>query len=232
MENSLHAGMKEYLQLPGDKIESPVARYIIDIVRENTLFEIQTRNFYALRPKLVDLLPLYPVHVIYPLAVQKWIQRLNQDKSVTRKRRKSPKHASVYHVFNELVYLSELLGHPNLCVDIYLVEQEDIWLNDGKGSWRRKGWSLYDQKLLKVTDKVTLQSKIDYLNLLPQDLPAQFRNTDLARTASITVGLARKMTYTLSKSGLLAQTGKQGRSNLFTRLDQMDTLNPGTPAGG
>ncbi|MEM5775269.1 MAG: hypothetical protein AAGU05_09735, partial [Anaerolineaceae bacterium] len=81
--------------------------------------------------------------------------------------------------------------------------------------WRRKGWSLYDQKLLKVVGQRSFGSRDAYLELLPGDLPPQFRSVDLARAASIPAALARKITYTLSRAGWLIQAGKQGRSNLF-----------------
>ena len=218
-ENSLHAGLKNYLQLPGDKIEYPIESYIIDIVRENTLFEIQTKNFYALKPKLSKLLANYPIHIVYPIPLQKWIRRLDGDKIPTQ-RRKSPKHGSIYHIFNQLVYLTDFLAHSNLFIDVFLIEQEDIWLNDGKGSWRRKGWSLTDQHLLRVVDKMEFSEPGDYIGLIPQNTPEVFRNIDLAASAKIPVSLAGKMTYTLLRAGILAHTGKAGKTNLFSLKSQ------------
>ncbi|MHA1257030.1 MAG: hypothetical protein ACTSPS_15680 [Promethearchaeota archaeon] len=47
-EKSLHAELKNWLKLPGDKIESPVDGYIIDIVRGELLIEIQIPNWLFL----------------------------------------------------------------------------------------------------------------------------------------------------------------------------------------
>jgi hypothetical protein len=51
-ERSLHAALKEHLRQPGDELEVKLGRYVIDIVRDDLLIEIQTRHLYALRPKL------------------------------------------------------------------------------------------------------------------------------------------------------------------------------------
>jgi hypothetical protein len=214
-ENSLHLGLKKYLQLPGDKIEFPVDSFIIDIVREDVLYEIQTKNFYALKPKLSALLENYIIHVVYPVPLQKYVRRLS-NKDDPGKRRKSPKHCSVYHIFDQLVYLANLLAHPNLYIDVVFIEQEDIWINDGKGSWRRKGWSLSDQKLLKVISTREFCCPTDFYNLVPVNTPQNFKNTDLAASAHIPVSLARKMTYTLLRAGLIKQTGKAGNAYLYS----------------
>jgi len=218
-ENSLHAGLKTLLRLPDDKLETPVERFIIDIVRDQTLFEIQTKNFYALRQKLDCLLPNYKVCVIHPIAVQKWIRRIGADSS-SSKRRKSPKHGRIYNIFYQLIYIPDYLLHPNFSVEVCLVEQEDVWKNDGKGSWRRKGWSLCDQHLLRITGRITFSGAADYLGLLPGNLPEPFGNSHLANALGIPVVLARKMTYTLYRAGMLKQTGKQGRANMYCQTDE------------
>jgi hypothetical protein len=213
-ENSLHAAIKQFLRMPGDQLEQPLGSYIIDIVRDHTLYEVQIKNFYSLRPKLTRLLDSYAVHIVFPIPVKKWILRKDAD-GHPNKRRKSPKKGSIYQLFNQVVYLPDYLPHPNLFIDILFIEQEDIWINDGKGSWRRKGWSLFDQRLLHVLESKQFCGVDDYQKLLPSDLPVLFRNIDLSTTAKIPLPLARKMTYTLTKAGILVMQGKAGKSNLY-----------------
>ena len=40
-EKPLHAGLKEWVARPGDAFEQPVDGYVIDIVRDDLLIEIQ-----------------------------------------------------------------------------------------------------------------------------------------------------------------------------------------------
>src|SRR5512139_2470805 len=96
-ESSLHAAIKSWLAMPGDEIETLVDGYIIDIRRGDLLIEIQTRSFSSLRPKLEQLIPIYPVHIVHPIAVDRWIVREAEGREI--KRRKSPRHGRAEHLF-------------------------------------------------------------------------------------------------------------------------------------
>jgi hypothetical protein len=86
-ESSLHAGLKDWYAQPGDKLESPVDGYWIDLVRERLLIEIQTGSFSAIKPKLTRLLKNYPVRLVYPITREKWIVRVTGDgRTIGRKR--------------------------------------------------------------------------------------------------------------------------------------------------
>lgn len=212
-ERSLHAGLKEYLAQPGDQFEVKLGRYVIDIVRDDLLIEIQTRHLYALRPKLRRLLEDHPVRLVHPLPAERWIVREDGDGRVLT-RRKSPKRAAVHDIFGELVRIPDLAAHPNLTLEVLLIREEQVWRDDGRGSWRRGRWSLIDRRLLGVESSRDFRQPKDYLALLPP-LPNPFTNTDLAKTKGWNQHLAGKATYALRAMGLLAAE-KRGRANLFT----------------
>ncbi len=212
-ERSLHAALKEYLARPGDQFEVRLGRYVIDIVRDDLLIEIQTRHLYALRPKLLRLLEEHPVRLVHPLPAERWIVREDRDGHVTR--RKSPKRATACDIFTELVRVPDLAAHSNLTLEVLLIREEQHWRDDGQGSWRRRHWSLIDTRLLGVAGSAVFGPPADYLALLPP-LPEPFTNAALARVKGWNSHLAGKATYALQGMGLLAQVGKQGRANLFT----------------
>jgi len=216
-ERSLHAALKEYLAQPGDQFEVKLGRYVIDIVRGDLLIEIQTRHLYALRPKLLRLLDTHPIRLVHPLPAERWIVREDASgRPVSR--RKSPKRAAVHDIFTELVRLPDLATHPNLTLEALLIREEQIWRDDGQGSWRRGHWSLIDRRLLGVEGAAVLAGPADYLALLPPDLPQPFSNADLAAALPCAPALAGKATYALRAMGLLAATGKRGRANLYRAL--------------
>ncbi len=217
-ENSLHAEIKKILLQENDRIEEKVKQYIIDIVRGDALIEIQTSSFYKLKPKLTTLLCDYPIQIVHPIPVEKWITRQDQGGGMLS-RRKSPQRKSIFHVFNQLIYLTDFLIHPNLSLQVLLIHQDDFLMNDGKGSWRRKGWSLTDQHLIKIVDQYHLQSKEDYLDLLPPQLASSFTTSDLAREATCPIRLARKISYTLARIGVLTLIGKDGKQNRYTKTN-------------
>ncbi|MBP6015137.1 MAG: hypothetical protein KA586_00295 [Candidatus Promineofilum sp.] len=212
-ERSLHAGLKAYLAQPGDRFEVKLGRYVIDIVRDDLLIEIQTRHLYALRPKLLRLLEDHRVSLLHPLPAERWIVREDRDGRLTR--RQSPKHATVHDIFTELVRIPDLAVHPNLTLEVLLIREEQVWRDDGQGSWRRGRWSLVDRRLLGVAGSAVFAAPADFLALLPP-LPEPFTNADLARARGWNSHLAGKATYALRAMGVLDLCGKRGRANLFT----------------
>ena len=96
-----------------------------------------------------------------------------------------------------------------------MTQEEEILRDDGKGSWRRKRWSKHDRCLLTVTDEHYFDSPLDYLALLPANLPQPFSNKQLAKAAHIRINLAQRITYTLSRCGALNKVGKDGNALLY-----------------
>lgn len=213
-ERSLHAALKAYLTQPGDLLEAACEGYVIDIMRGEELIEIQTVNFNAMKKKLRTLTRTHKVHLYHPVPVARWIQKLAPDGETLLERRKSPKRGGVYDLFRELVSFPDLMHHPNFSVSVILVHEEELRCKDGKGSWRRKGWSIIDRQLLEVVETHTFHTPADLLGLLPDDLPDPFTNRQLSNALEIRMRLAQQMTYCLRGMDVLEVIGKKGRAYL------------------
>ncbi len=214
-ESSLHSALKDWYARPGDMLEHHIDGYQIDIVRDESLIEIQTGNFGSLRQKLANLLVHHKVRVIYPIAVDRWIRRITVDDAPVS-RRKSPKHGRREELFSELVYIPHVALDPNFSLEVAMIQDEVIWRDDGKGSWRRRRWSVADRLLLDVVERHEFCSLEDYLGLLPSEIPQPFTNQDLSRWLSVPPRLAQQMTYCLRRMNAIEMDGKRGRANLYT----------------
>ena len=213
-ETSLHRDLKQWCARPEDSLEVVVAGFEVDVVGPDRLIEVQTGSFGSLKSKLKRLLPDYSVQVVYPIAEERWIRRVDgRDRPVSR--RKSPKRGRFEELFGELLRLPEIAMHANFSLLVLLTQEEVIWRDDGQGSWRRKGWSVADRRLLAVFDQRLFCEPADYLALIPANLPSPFTNQDLAKALAIRQPLASKMTYCLRRMGLIEQVGKHGRYNLY-----------------
>lgn len=226
-EKSLHAALKEHFAQPGDTLECALDGYVIDILRpvgdRSQCIEIQTRSLAKMKPKLLKLLERYPVRVLHPVAYERTITRVDAD-GVIVSRRKSPRRGTVYHVFPELLSLPAVLLHPNFALEVVLIREEQVWVDDGKGSWRRKHWSMGDRRLLEVVGSVPLSSLDDFAALLPPDLPPEFDVTDLAKAVKQQKVLARKMAYCLRALGVIELIGRRGRAHLYRRASGNERL--------
>ncbi|MBN1267737.1 MAG: hypothetical protein JXA25_19760 [Anaerolineales bacterium] len=216
-ESSLHAALKERLKQPGDRCEVDVDGFKIDLVRQDdTLVEIQTGNFSRIHRKLGHLLEEHPIRLVYPISENKWIVRTSE-KGELLQRRKSPKHGMWFDVFSELVYIPDWIIHPNFQLTLLKIEEDEIWRDDGQGSWRRRYWSKADRRLLNILEGYTLEEPGDYLQLLPEDLAEPFTTRDLGTACGCRIRLAQQIAYTLFHAGLLKRAGFRGRSHLYQK---------------
>ncbi|MCB8943619.1 MAG: hypothetical protein H6658_07680 [Ardenticatenaceae bacterium] len=213
-EKSLHADLKQWLAQPDDQFEVAVDGFVIDIVRGERLIEIQTRNFGAMKRKLSQLLTHHPVHLVHPIAQEKWIVKLSPDgKQIGR--RKSPKQGTTADLFRELVAIPHLMTHDNFSLELLLIQEEETRYFDGSRGWRRKGWLTQERHLLTVTSSHTFHTPADLLALLPPDLPSAFTTAHIAQAMAIPRALAQKMAYCLQKMSVIEAVGKDGRSILY-----------------
>jgi hypothetical protein len=216
-EHSLHLAIKTAISLPGDQFEVKQGNYIIDILRGNMAIEVQTKNFSALKEKLQTLTEKQPVRLVYPLPERKTITYITQTSQVIEKR-KSPKKGVLTDVFRELVMIPTLLGKENFSFEILFIDEEEVRCADGKGSWRRKGVSIIERRLLNINSRVLFQNREDFLKLLPDELNPVFTNAELAKQTKIPVRAARQLTYCLRKSGLIKAVGKKGKALTFQKV--------------
>ncbi|MFN8529258.1 MAG: hypothetical protein U0670_11640 [Anaerolineae bacterium] len=221
-EKSLHAALKAYYARPGDALECDLGGYVIDVVRRSDdarpplCVEIQSRRLAPMKPKLRALLDQYPIRIVYPIAVERSIVRLTPDGEIVS-RRKSPKRGTVYEVFSELVSFPKLTLHPNFSLEIALIREDEYWLDDGRGSWRRKHWSIHDRVLLEVVESLAFASPADYAALLPADLPTVFDTGTLAQAIHQPRRIGQQMAYCLREMGQLQPMGMQGKARLYAR---------------
>jgi hypothetical protein len=110
-----------------------------------------------------------------------------------------------------------ILKQPNFSICILLVDLNEVWKNDGKGSWRRKNWSITDRYLIDVLEKHEFHYPEDLLRLLPPSLPEKFTNNDVATHLGIRKSLAGKMTYCLRKMEEITVVDKRGRAYVMSQ---------------
>jgi len=216
-EHSLHSAIKEWYSLPNDRFEVKTDGFIIDILREDLLIEVQTKSFRAIKMKLSSLIENREVRLVYPIPERKWIVRITESSELVSKR-KSPRKGRLVDLFYELVSIPNLITSENFSLDVLMIEEEEIRCNDGKGSWRRRGASIKDRRLINVTDRVLFRNEVDFRRFLPSDLKRPFTNRSLADLTGISLYLTRKMTYCLRKMGVIRMVGKNRRELIFTDL--------------
>ena len=214
-EKPLHAALKEWVAKEGATFEVPVDGYFIDVVQGELLIEIQTGNFASIKSKLTKLTQAHRVRLIYPIASEKWIVKLPQDKNGEIIRRKSPKRGRVAELFWEMVSFPHLMANPNFSVSVVMTREEEVRRYKPHLNWRRRGWGVVERRLLEVVAETRFETPADWRALIPKELE-NFTTSDLAKELEISPKLAQKMAYCLRKAGSVDLVGKRGRANRYT----------------
>jgi len=213
-EKPLHAALKEWYRRDGDEVEVPLEGFVVDLVRDGLLIEIQTRGFSSRRRKLDLLLDSHHIRLVYPVAAEKWIAKLDNG-GQEESRRRSPKQGIPIDVCAELVSFPSLLSHPNFALEVALIEEEEIRRPDAKKGWRRGGYVIEERRLVDVRETVSLDSPEALLDLIPDGLPDPFTSADLADGLGRSRHLAQEVAYCLRVSGAVESVGRDKRGILY-----------------
>ncbi len=211
-EKPLHASLKRWYARSGDRIEVPVDGFVIDLVREDLLIEVQTRGFSSMKQKITTLLDLgHRVRVVHPIPIDKWIVKVDADGTVLSRRR-SPRHGNPTDVFAELVSFPHLLADPHLEIDVILTNEEEYRRYTPNRSWRRKGWTIEERRLIDVVETLMISNTDDLAALLPAGLSEPFTTADLATELGRPRRSAQQMAYCLRIADVIVAVGKTGNA--------------------
>ena len=228
-EKHLHASLKEWYALPNDQQEVSIDGFHIDIVRDNLLIEIQSRNFSAIKRKLIKLTSCHHVRLVCPIVLEKWIVKHAKDGCGRSSRRKSPKKEAVEHIFNELIRFPKLLLNPNFSIEVLFIQEEEVRRYDGKKGWRRKGWVTQERRLLQVMGQQLFETSDDIATLMPDDLTGPFTTFELASSIDKPNWLGQKMAYCLREMNIIVPIGKRRNAILYNRATAKPVANKKNP---
>jgi hypothetical protein len=212
-EGALHAALKARLAEPGDRLEVPVDRFVIDLLRaDGELVEVQTGGFGPLAAKLDALLDRHRMRIVYPVAAERRIIRIDEHGQVLTTRR-SPKRATAAAVFDRLVAFPSLILHPNLTIEVLLLREDHV-RGPGPTTTRRRTRDPGERRLVDVLDRITLRTAEDVLAALPALPREPFTTRELAAVLGCGTVLAQRAVYCLRAIGIVEAAGKRGRAPL------------------
>jgi hypothetical protein len=210
-ESSLHRALKFRYTGAGGRTEAGVGAFVADGISEDgEIIEVQTGSFGPLKRKIKDLTARGRVRIVHPIIVNKYIEVFNTA-GEKQYRRKSPRKGSEWDLFYALLYAPELPRTPGLTIELALVDILETRVQDGKGSWRRKGVSIAGRELTACRGAVCFSSIADYRRFIPFADGEEFTSGDLKEKTHIQGPLAAKTLYVLTKMGLVKRIGKKGK---------------------
>jgi hypoxanthine-guanine phosphoribosyltransferase len=233
MESSLHRELKRLYAGETARTEVRLGRYIIDAIicdeqGCDILIEVQHGPLTAIRDKIKVLLEKHPLRVVKPLIAKKHLYKRARKNGKKLEKRVSPKRMTLLHIFEELVHMTRIFPHPNLTLEVPLVEIAEYRRpGHGKRRWRRDGDHVVeDQKLVEIHDTRDLRTLADLRALIECDercLPTEFTTRELADQCKVSRSLAQQIAYVLRQCGATVVLGKQKRAWLYAWAPASET---------
>ncbi len=214
-EKTLHHTLKLYYG-GLHSTEACVGKFVADVVREDGIFEIQSKAFYRMRAKLESFLSVSHVTVVYPVTVSKSIVWADTETGEIVSKSKSPKKGSVYCILPELYTLRPFLKNERLSFICVLVNCDEYRYADGYGKDKKKRATKVDIIPTCLIDEVRICGTEDYKMFVPDSLPEIFTSADYAKATKLSRADAAKALLVLTDMGTVSRVGTKGNSILYT----------------
>lgn len=204
METSLHQQLKRCYAADESDMEVVLGRYRIDAIRDEELIEVQCASLSAIRAKCESLLKRHRVRIVKPVIVRTRIAKIKKAGGKVVSRRMSPKRGSVLDVFEELIYFTRVFPHPNLTIEIPMIEVEQVRAPEKKRRRWHRNYRVHDVRLETIAGHYELREPVDLFQLLDWSSPPDHFNTaDLASAIDRPRWFAQKVAYVLRQTGAI-----------------------------
>lgn len=217
-EKTMHAVLKEYYDCNPENHETKIGTFVADIVCEDGIIEIQTRQLYKLNRKLDLFLEYCDVTVVHPLPAKKYISWIDKKTGECTNRRKSPKKCTIYDAINELYSIKFTLDNPRIKIILPMLEVEDVRYLNGWSKDKKRGSSRCDRIPIDIIDEIEINNVSDFSIFIPKGLKKEFTSNDFAKVAKIDINTARTTINILSYLEIIKNIGKSGRKKLYIVL--------------
>lgn len=216
-EKTLHQTIKYYITLNEDEHEIKVDKKIVDIYKDNKIYEIQTQGFDKMRDKLETLLPNHDLTIVFPIASLKIIHLINEYGELVSTR-KSPKKQTAFEIFKELYKIKKYLEHPNLHFKIIMFTSEEIRDIVPKRHYRSKGYKRNDQIVSDIVKEYDIYNKNDFNVLLDEiNIPSEFTTLDIKKQTHVSKKTSALVLNILLYLDLVEKIGVKNRYILYRK---------------
>jgi len=209
-EGELHSRLKEYFEPNSEYHEIPCMGFVADILRDDTVTEIETCSFSNVKKKIKPFLQEYKLNIVYPLAIKRWVAFVNSETGEIGQRKKSTRPARLADMFRELYKIKEYLLLPNFSVTVVEAEIVEI-------KCRERRPHKLNRIPLEFLGTHQLKTVEDYRNAvnLPTGL---FCANDFGRLNKMRRGDVWYALSVLCTLGIIELKGKKGKAYLYEEI--------------
>lgn len=215
-EKTVHSVLKEYFSESPECMEIKIGRYFADVCNpDGHIFEVQTKQFFKLRSKLIYFLSEHKVTIVYPVSFRNTVRWIDPQ---TGKMKDSPMRKYAHrrmNIFTELYGIRDLLDEEGLSIIVVLMETEEYRFLDGFGKEKKKRATKCDRFPKKLVDAIVIERKEDYKNFLPSGLPEAFTSKEFAKKCGCSVSTAQTALLILFEKGIVERIERKKEGYIY-----------------
>ena len=216
-EKPVHRTLKYFIDNDPAHHEVKHLGYVCDVKNEQGIFEIQTRAFDRLCPKLEKMLLDSRVTVIYPIIKERTLNWLSPENGELISSRKVSKKGKISDALPELSKIKKYLGHENLTFRIYVLSAEEYRLLDGYGAEKKRRSTKFTIVPTELFEIREFKTREELRFLLPEKLSDIFT----AKEFYSAIGMkGRRAYFSLSLMldfGFIKKVGKKGNAYIYEK---------------
>lgn len=218
-EKLIHAVLKNYYCPSQDDQEIRIGKYYADAVNEDGIYEIQTRKLHALKEKLADFTQAARVTIVHPVEIMTRSVYLNSETGEVLKETPFRRVNKRQKLYEELYSIRSQLTNPRITILLAQLRTEkrvycpgnDI--PDLRSRSARKRIRI-SKIPLELCGEIRMPLPEGLGIYLPEGLPEDFTKQEFCTVAG-EPGSSLRLEV-LRSAGLIIQTGKRGRSYLYS----------------
>lgn len=210
-EKTIHLFIKYYLSNDKNNHEVKINKNIVDVFLNNHIYEIQTKSFNLLRDKLKSLLLNYKLTIVYPIYVNTWMYKVNENDEILYKR-KSPRKECIFSIGDELYKIKMFLEHSNLSFKIIAFNCLE-YKKERINKYHQTRLTSIDRVPTEIVDIYDINDYHDWVHYLSITEP--FTKNDFKTKYHLTLKQAGCMLNVLRDLELIKVTGKNKKAYIY-----------------
>ncbi len=218
-EKTLHKILKFYIDPDTKHHEVKHLSVIADVKNDEGVFEIQTRNFERLLPKLKKLLGDSRVTVVCPIIRSKTLRWIDKNTGELSEARKSPKKETACDAFRNLYRIKEFINNENLRVRLLFLDAEEFKYLDGWDKSGKKGATRAERIPTALLESVDINFPSEYAAYLPESLGESFTAAEFSKAIKRTSRYSYNVLRFFLFVGVIERIENRGRAFVYKKKD-------------
>ncbi len=221
-EKQLHAILKDFIEPDRSLHEQASEGFIVDVLNEDGITEIQTAGFNRLRRKIDAFVPESKLRIVYPIPAKKTLSWFDPETGEEKSRRLSPKRGTRRDVLFELYKIRPWLMEKGLELWLYFIDLEEHRLLDGWDKRQKRGSTRVDRLPTRLDRIEVFRSPEDYLAFVPEGLDGRFTRKEFERLGKYSPRQSQTVLRILRDFGLVEVVAKEGRAFVHELVRNID----------